>query len=77
MEYTEWQRFVLYVVGFGWLIHPQGVSKSSLLNNRGKVSTSCDMVSEMKYKNPVVPGCYPDPSICRAGDDFFLVNSSF
>ncbi len=64
-------------MGFGWLIHPQGVSKSSLLNNRGKVSTSCDMVSEMKYKNPVVPGCYPDPSICRAGDDFFLVNSSF
>ncbi|MCD8289486.1 MAG: endo-1,4-beta-xylanase [Prevotella sp.] len=27
--------------------------------------------------NPILPGCYPDPSICRAGDDYYLVNSSF
>ncbi|RKJ41762.1 glycoside hydrolase family 43 protein [Acutalibacter sp. 1XD8-33] len=31
----------------------------------------------MKYRNPIIPGFYPDPSICRAGDDFYLVNSSF
>jgi xylan 1,4-beta-xylosidase len=30
-----------------------------------------------EYSNPILPGFYPDPSICRAGDDFFLVNSSF
>lgn len=29
------------------------------------------------YKNPVIPGFHPDPSVCRAGDDFYLVNSSF
>ena len=29
------------------------------------------------YKNPVIPGFYPDPSICRVGEDFYLVNSSF
>jgi len=29
------------------------------------------------YKNPVIPGFYPDPSVCRAGDDYYLVNSSF
>ncbi len=28
-------------------------------------------------KNPILSGFYPDPSICRAGDDFYLVNSSF
>jgi len=28
-------------------------------------------------RNPVLPGFYPDPSICRAGNDFYLVNSSF
>ena len=28
-------------------------------------------------KNPVIPGFHPDPSICRAGDDYFLVTSSF
>lgn len=27
--------------------------------------------------NPVLPGFYPDPSICRVGEDFYLVNSSF
>lgn len=29
------------------------------------------------FVNPVLPGGYPDPSICRVGDDFYLVNSSF
>lgn len=27
--------------------------------------------------NPVLSGFYPDPSICRAGKDFYMVNSSF
>lgn len=27
--------------------------------------------------NPILPGFYPDPSICAVGDDFYLVNSSF
>lgn len=31
----------------------------------------------MKYRNPVVSGFHPDPSICRCGDDFYLVMSSF
>jgi xylan 1,4-beta-xylosidase len=31
----------------------------------------------MKYRNPVLPGCYPDPSVCRVGRDFYLVTSSF
>ena len=29
------------------------------------------------YKNPVIPGFHPDPSVCKAGDDYYLVNSSF
>jgi xylan 1,4-beta-xylosidase len=28
-------------------------------------------------QNPILPGCYPDPSICRVGTDFYLVNSTF
>lgn len=31
----------------------------------------------MKYRNPVIPGFQPDPSICRVGEDYYLVNSSF
>ena len=30
-----------------------------------------------KLKNPIIPGFYPDPSICRVGDDFYLAVSSF
>jgi xylan 1,4-beta-xylosidase len=29
------------------------------------------------FRNPVLSGFYPDPSICRVGDDYYLVNSSF
>jgi alpha-N-arabinofuranosidase len=29
------------------------------------------------YRNPILAGFYPDPSITRAGDKFYLVNSTF
>lgn len=28
-------------------------------------------------RNPILPGFYPDPSICRVREDFYLVTSSF
>jgi xylan 1,4-beta-xylosidase len=28
-------------------------------------------------QNPVLRGFYPDPSICRVGDDFYIANSTF
>lgn len=31
----------------------------------------------MQYKNPIISGYNPDPSICRAGEDYYIVNSSF
>lgn len=30
-----------------------------------------------KLQNPIIPGFYPDPSICRVGDDYYLACSSF
>ena len=29
------------------------------------------------YQNPVLPGFFPDPSLVRVGEDFYLVNSTF
>lgn len=29
------------------------------------------------YRNPILAGFYPDPSVCRVGDDYYLVNSTF
>lgn len=30
-----------------------------------------------EYQNPIAAGFYPDPSITRKGDDYYMVNSSF
>jgi xylan 1,4-beta-xylosidase len=29
------------------------------------------------YQNPIIKSFHPDPSVCRVGDDYYLVNSSF
>lgn len=29
------------------------------------------------FRNPIIPGFHPDPSICRVGDDYYLVTSTF
>ena len=34
-------------------------------------------MSKHTIKNPILPGFYPDPSICRVGDDFYMICSSF
>lgn len=33
--------------------------------------------AQMTFRNPVITGMNPDPSICRVGDDFYLVTSTF
>ncbi len=30
-----------------------------------------------RVSNPVLPGFYPDPSICRVGEDYYMVTSTF
>ena len=34
-------------------------------------------MSDHMIQNPIIPGFYPDPSICRVGDDYYLACSSF
>lgn len=29
------------------------------------------------YHNPVIPGFYSDPSVCRVGEDYYLITSTF
>ena len=33
--------------------------------------------NKMEFTNPILAGFYPDPSICRVGSDYYLVNSTF
>ena len=32
---------------------------------------------KLSFENPILNGFNPDPSICRVGDDYYLVTSSF
>lgn len=41
------------------------------------LSVLCLQLSAQVLRNPIIPGFYPDPSICRVGTDYYLVNSSF
>lgn len=34
-------------------------------------------LKDNEFYSPILQGCYPDPAICRKGDDYYLVNSSF
>lgn len=33
--------------------------------------------AQKTFKNPILPGFHPDPSLCRVGDDYYMVTSSF
>lgn len=42
------------------------------------VSVSSSLFSQNNsFVNPIIPGGHPDPSICRVGDTFYIVNSTF
>ncbi len=37
----------------------------------------CLSGQQLSYRNPILAGFYPDPTICRAGDDYYITNSTF
>ena len=44
---------------------------------RNPFSVLPDSDSQVTYNNPVIPGFYSDPSVCRVGDDYYLITSTF
>jgi alpha-N-arabinofuranosidase len=46
--------------------------------NQAKIKyTPHEFNEEVAYHNPVIKGFFPDPSICKVEDDYYLVTSSF
>jgi alpha-N-arabinofuranosidase len=42
------------------------------------ITISASMAAQTDgFRNPILSGGYPDPSICRVGEDFYMVNSTF
>lgn len=40
-------------------------------------ATTTVCAQQTQYRNPVISGLHPDPSVCRVDSDYYLVNSSF
>lgn len=38
---------------------------------------SIEINNKQVFNNPILPGFYPDPSVCRVGEDYYMINSSF
>jgi len=36
-----------------------------------------DSTAKVSYSNPIIPGFYSDPSVCRVGEDYYLITSTF
>ena len=45
--------------------------------NMTPFSAVTDPNEAVTFHNPVIPGFFSDPSVCRVGDDYYLVNSTF
>ncbi|MDC0584216.1 glycoside hydrolase family 43 protein [Bacteroidales bacterium] len=40
-------------------------------------SVKADPNEKVTYTNPIIPGFYSDPSVCRVGDYYYLITSTF
>ena len=56
---------------------PEPLMKKTLVTALLIALTLTGANAQNTYKNPIIQGFYPDPSICRVENDYFIVNSSF
>jgi alpha-N-arabinofuranosidase len=56
---------------------PCAASPTARFGELNYVAKDIPPVPAGSYRNPILPGFQPDPSLVRVGDDFYLVNSTF
>jgi xylan 1,4-beta-xylosidase len=68
----------------GSALYPQGTQSSNRNRPQGfanvfenAFTAITDPGKPVTYYNPVIPGFWSDPSVCRVGEDYYLVNSTF
>ena len=70
MQYRSRNRILAYL----YYVNILCIGASQICcGNKNQAQT----IDEGLYTNPIIAGFNPDPSICRVGDDYYLVNSSF
>lgn len=55
----------------------QDITSDMMNFGRSPFKTLSDKDAPVTYQNPVLPGFYSDPSVCRVGEDYYLVTSTF
>lgn len=74
----NFQKFTPLALTIGALICASSVMASEAKFEHFSYQGKAEVKAESgQYTNPIIPGYYPDPSITRVGDDYYLTNSSF
>jgi len=53
------------------------VARFDWFEYRGEDPTFAQPIGDDEYRNPILAGYYPDPSVVQVGKEYYLVNSSF
>jgi alpha-N-arabinofuranosidase len=70
--------FILLFSALSITLSAQSTAAFDFFEYKGNDAIFMAKINEAnQFRNPVLAGFYPDPSICRKGDTFYLVNSSF
>lgn len=59
------------------LLAIQFLSSCSFLREKEEKEQKTIVQNETMYSNPILAGFYPDPSICKVDDTYYLINSTF
>jgi xylan 1,4-beta-xylosidase len=68
--------FVEYKGKF-YLIGGRGINPVNVFDSATHIMESSADAQTGTFSNPVLPGFYPDPSLCRVDDTYYMVTSTF
>lgn len=72
-RFLTWMTMVMTTLGIA--AQDAAFSYFKYTGNDDRFNKQLD--SRKEFLNPILAGFYPDPAVCRKGDTYYLVNSSF
>lgn len=72
LKESKMKKTVIYII---LLLFVSNYINGQIHDNPFAANIKVDEVTT--YTNPIIPGFYSDPSICRVDDDYYLVTSTF
>src|SRR3982751_2862580 len=71
------KSYLLFFAFVGAVYAAEPVVRFDSFEYTGRDDVFAQPLPRGHYRNPILAGFYPDPSICRVGDDYYLINSTF